>query len=64
MDNATENLESMQQAVILLHDSGNRATTVEALPVLVEKILGMEHTVLLPITDQTIPIQHIKSKEE
>lgn len=64
VDNATENLESMQQAVILLHDSGNRATTVEALPVLVEKILGMEHTVLLPITDQTIPIQHIKSKEE
>lgn len=64
VDNATENLESMQQAVILLHDSGNRATTVEALPVLIEKILGMEHTVLLPITDQTIPIQHIKSKEE
>jgi hypothetical protein len=49
--------------MILLHDSADKDTTVEALPILLEKILAMENTVILPITDSTKPIQHITIKE-
>ena len=32
---------------------------VEALPIIIENILAMEDTVILPITDETEPVQHI-----
>lgn len=49
--------------IVLLHDSADKDATVEALPILLEKILAMENTVILPITDSTKPIQHITIKE-
>ena len=54
----------MQQAVVLLHDAANRITTVEALPVIIEKVLELDRTVFLPITEDTVPVQHLESKEE
>lgn len=45
--------------IILLHDSGDKSTTVEALPIIIEKIANMDNVVLLPITDDTKPIHHI-----
>ena len=62
--NVTENLNTMQQAVVLLHDAANRITTVEALPVIIEKVLELDRTVFLPITEDTVPVQHLESKEE
>jgi peptidoglycan-N-acetylglucosamine deacetylase len=62
--NVTENLTTMQQAVVLLHDAANRITTVEALPVIIEKVLELDRTVFLPITEDTVPVQHLESKEE
>ena len=62
--NSTESLENYEDAVILLHDSGERRETVEALPELIEKIQEMENTVLLPISEDTKLIQHIKSESE
>lgn len=58
--NCTEKLEKHQTAIILLHDAAGKKTTVEALPEVIETIMAMEDTVLLPITDDTIPIQHVK----
>ena len=47
--------------IVLLHDASNKDTTVEALPMIIEKILESEDTVLLPITEDTTPIQHVQA---
>lgn len=62
--NSTKGLEEHAESVILLHDSGEKRTTVEALPIIIEKIQAMEDTVILPITDATEPVQHIQISDE
>ncbi len=57
--NSTVNLQKYNEAVILFHDTASKVTTVEALPEIIEYIQGMEHTVILPITKETNPIQHV-----
>lgn len=59
VSNSTADIEKHETSVILLHDSANKRTTVEALPIIIENILAMEDTVILPITDDTEPVQHI-----
>ena len=56
--NCTANLENYGEAVILLHDAADKKTTVEALRGIIETILEMEDTVIVPITKDTLPIQH------
>lgn len=45
--------------IVLMHDSADKYSTVEALPAIIESILGMEKTVILPIDDRTEPSQHL-----
>lgn len=56
--NCTASLEGYREAVILLHDALDKKSTVQALPEIIETILAMEDTVIVPITENTIPIQH------
>jgi len=56
--NCTQNLENFDNAVILLHDAANKTSTVEALPEIIEYILAMENTELLPISEETVAIHH------
>lgn len=58
VENCTENLEKYQNAVILMHDSAEKKTTVEALAPIIEKIISMDNTQLLPITEDTVIVQH------
>jgi len=58
--NVTKNLKKYGNAIILMHDTGSRDTTVEALPRIIEYILSMEDTVILPITEETKPVRHLK----
>lgn len=58
--NATKGIGQRSVSVILMHDAVDKATTVEALPIIIEKILAMEDTVILPITEDTAPVQHIQ----
>lgn len=44
--------------VVLMHDTGDKRTTVEALPIIIEKLANMENVVLLPITDSTPYVHH------
>lgn len=62
--NCINGMGNRNTVVILMHDAAGRPTTVEALPALIERIQEMENTELLPITDDTLPVQHIKSQEE
>jgi len=59
LENCTDGLGNKQEAIILMHDSADKKTTVEALPLIIENILAMEDTVILPITEETKPVQHI-----
>ncbi|MBD5460230.1 MAG: polysaccharide deacetylase [Lachnospiraceae bacterium] len=61
MDGLKKNYKT---SVILMHDASGRPTTVEALPRLLEEILSMEDTVILPITGNTRPVQHVKVSDE
>lgn len=57
--NSTQDLARWNTDVILLHDSAEKPTTVEALPAIIEAVRAMEDTELLPITEATEPVQHI-----
>lgn len=61
VNNSTKEIVNWESAIVLLHDSGDKRTTVEALPIIIENILALEDTVILPITEETVPVQHIKS---
>lgn len=58
VENCTENLGKYQNAVILMHDSAEKKTTVEALAPIIEKIISMDNTQILPITEDTVIVQH------
>lgn len=64
IDNVMNNMERYHTAIVLMHDAAGKHTTVEALPVIIERILQMENTVILPITEDTARIQQVKAKEE
>lgn len=59
IENCTSKISKNSTSIILMHDSAGKSTTLEALPEIIEKIQAMEDTVLLPITDDTVPVQHI-----
>lgn len=61
VDNCTENMDYYNSAFILMHDSKEKHTTVEALPIVIEKILAIEHTQIVPITESTVPVQQRKN---
>lgn len=58
LENSLKGIDRYDTFVILMHDAASRPTTVEMLPRLIESILAMEDTAILPITEQTRPIQH------
>lgn len=64
IENCTKSISSHSTSVILMHDSASKSTTLEALPTIIETIQAMEDTVILPITDETTPVQHIKWQED
>lgn len=57
--NCLSTLSTNQESIILMHDASNKNTTVQALPELIERIQAMDNTVIVPITEETEPIQHI-----
>ena len=63
IENCTKNVSKYSTSVILMHDSASKSTTLEALPTIIETIQAMEDTVILPITAETSPVQHIKWQE-
>lgn len=62
--NSTKDIERFGTSVILMHDAASKPTTVEALPAIIENILALEDTVILPITEDTELVQHIQRRAE
>ena len=59
--NIVNNIPKFKHCIVLMHDAADKKATVEALPEIIDAINGMEDTVMVPITDDTLPVQHIKN---
>jgi peptidoglycan/xylan/chitin deacetylase (PgdA/CDA1 family) len=59
-NNVVNNVPRFKHSIVLLHDAADKMSTVEALPSIIEAIQSMDDTVIVPITDDTLPVQHIK----
>lgn len=62
LHNCLAKLSEYGEAIILMHDASNKNTTVDALPTLIERIQAMDETIIVPITEDTEPIQHISNE--
>ena len=60
LENCTDSIDSRETSIVLLHDSAEKPTTVEALPDIIENLLARPDTVILPITENTRPVHHIE----
>ncbi len=63
---AVHSLESVPQGVdiiLLMHDSYDHRSTVAALPGIIEYIQKMDDTEIVPITDESVKVQHRKVTE-
>lgn len=60
VNNAFKDIDKKDVCCVLMHDSANLPTTVEALSVIIEKLQKMD-ALILPITETTQLFQHIKS---
>ncbi|MBP3195846.1 MAG: polysaccharide deacetylase [Butyrivibrio sp.] len=58
--NIVNNIPKFKHCIVLMHDAADKKSTVEALPEIIEAIQAMDDTVIVPITDDTLPVQHIK----
>ena len=59
-NNVLSNINRFDTAVVLFHDAASKDSTVEALPIIIEKILESDNAVLLPISEDTVKIQHLQ----
>ncbi len=62
VENTVGNLDNINRGFVLMHDAVEKKTTVEALPEIIEKIQERGDAVFLPVTDETIPVQHMTAK--
>ena len=60
-DNIVNNVPKFKHCIVLMHDAADKKSTVEALPGIIEAIQAMDDTVIVPITDDTLPVQHINN---
>lgn len=61
VNNAINGLNKKGDTILLMHDASNKGTTVEALPVLIEKLQSMDVDIV-PIDMSTKPVQHISAE--
>ena len=59
VENCLGNIDYFNECIILMHDAASKNTTVEALPEIISRVRERGDAVFLPITDETVPIQHI-----
>ncbi|MDD6207413.1 MAG: polysaccharide deacetylase [Clostridiales bacterium] len=58
--NVINGVKTKNTSIVLMHDAGGKDRTVKALPVIIKKLKKMDAQIL-PITESTEKIQHIKA---
>ena len=61
--NVMTGVPKFQNSIILLHDASDKQATVDALPEIIEQVQALDNTVIVPITDDTLPVQHISNMQ-
>lgn len=62
-NNVLRGVEKYENNVVLMHDAADKHTTVEALPAIIEKIMAMDDTEILPLDETSEEVQHISALE-
>ena len=57
--NVLDSIGQFSNAVVLFHDAPGKDSTVDALPAIIEKILESDNTVILPIVEDKVRVQHL-----
>lgn len=60
--NCLTQIYGQDESVVLLHDAGDKRTTVEALPEIIAAVRMQGDACFLPITDETEPVQHLMAE--
>lgn len=60
--NVVSGIGRYDECVVLMHDSAEKYSTVQALPSIIEQILAMDKTVILPLDETSVPVQHLSVK--
>lgn len=58
VENTMRQISAHRVAVVLMHDAADKRSTLEAIPELIESIQELDNTEILPITEETMLIQH------
>lgn len=61
-ENVLNGCAKHDEAVVLMHDASNKDSTVASLPIIIEKFQEMDDVVLLPLTEDSYPVQHTKKQ--
>lgn len=61
VDHVMEGVKGKNTSVVLMHDATNKLETVESLQQLIESLVELDY-IILPIDENTKPIQHIKAE--
>lgn len=56
-NNVINGIKGKDVSVVLMHDAYNKDTTLEAVPMIIEKLQAM-NALILPITADTVPVHH------
>lgn len=59
-DNVINGIEKNDVAVVLMHDTNAKVATVASLPNIIERLQQMEDVEILPLTEDSYPVQHTK----
>ncbi|SFB33771.1 Peptidoglycan/xylan/chitin deacetylase, PgdA/CDA1 family [Acetitomaculum ruminis DSM 5522] len=62
-ENVIANINTKGDTYVLMHDTTDKIRTVEALPVIIEKLLDMDLN-LVAINGNSVPVHHIEANEE
>lgn len=62
VNNCLSGMGNRWESMVLMHDASDRRTTVEALPVLITQLRMQGDVCFLPITDDTMSVQHVKEE--
>lgn len=60
VDNVINGSVKHDESIVLMHDAKSKEATVSALPIIIESFLEMDDVVMLPLTEDSYPIQHTK----
>lgn len=63
VNNCVSHIGEENEYIILMHDAAEKDSTVEALPEIIEQLSRQGDVSFLPITDATVPIQHLSAEQ-